>query len=67
MTSQSSETCTGPQCWRIINFPQEWRYQLTWLSVFGTAMIDAINPCEFAILILLMATFLVEGRRKKAL
>lgn len=60
-------SCAGPQCWKIFNLPQQWRYHLTWVSVLGAAFIDSINPCEFAILILLMATFLVEGKRKQAL
>ncbi|OGZ33387.1 MAG: hypothetical protein A2Y98_03630 [Candidatus Portnoybacteria bacterium RBG_19FT_COMBO_36_7] len=39
----------------------------TWAVVCGAA-VDAINPCEFAILILLMASMLVdENNRKKAL
>lgn len=61
------KACNGPQCWRILEIPQAWRYQLSWLAVFGAAAIDSINPCEFAILILLMATFLVEGKKKEAL
>lgn len=64
---EPGQSCTGPQCWRIIQFPAEWRSQLTWATIIGAAIIDAINPCEFAILILLMATFLVDGQRKKAL
>jgi cytochrome c biogenesis protein CcdA len=39
----------------------------TWAVACGAA-VDAINPCEFAILILLMATMLIdEENRKKAL
>lgn len=39
----------------------------SWAVVCGAA-IDAINPCEFAILILLMASMLItQGNRKKAL
>ena len=38
------------------------------LAVVGAAALDAINPCEFAILILLMGSLLLnEGQRKKAL
>ena len=38
------------------------------LAVASAAALDAINPCEFAILILLMGSLLLnEGQRKKAL
>ena len=41
---------------------------LTPVAVVCGAAVDAINPCEFAILILLMASMLItEGNRKKAL
>ena len=41
---------------------------VTPLAVASAAALDAINPCEFAILILLMGSLLLnEGQRKKAL
>lgn len=41
---------------------------LTPVAVVSAALVDAINPCEFAILILLMASMLLdENNRKKAL
>ena len=36
-------------------------------AVILAAFVDSINPCEFAILILLLTTILVAGNRKKAL
>jgi len=40
---------------------------LTILAVVAGALVDAINPCEFAVLIILMTTILATGRAKKAL
>ncbi|NMD00466.1 MAG: cytochrome c biogenesis protein, partial [Bacteroidales bacterium] len=40
---------------------------LTILAVIGGALVDAINPCEFAVLIILMSTILATGKAKKAL
>jgi cytochrome c biogenesis protein CcdA len=40
---------------------------LTIPVLIGAAVVDAINPCEFAVLIILMATILSAGDRKKAL
>lgn len=55
----AGETCQTPTMFSLNLTP--------WAVVCGAA-IDAINPCEFAILILLMASMLIgEGNRKKAL
>jgi cytochrome c biogenesis protein CcdA len=40
---------------------------LTVLAVIGASLVDAINPCAFAVLIILMATILATGDNKKAL
>ncbi|MFC1710199.1 cytochrome c biogenesis protein [Patescibacteria group bacterium] len=40
---------------------------LTVLVVIGASIVDAINPCAFAVLIILMTTILVSGSGKKAL
>jgi len=40
---------------------------LTILAVIAGALVDAINPCEFAVLIILMTTILASGKAKKAL
>ena len=40
---------------------------LTLAAVVGGSLVDAINPCAFAVLIILMATVMVSGDRKKAL
>jgi len=40
---------------------------LTIPAVIGAAAVDAINPCAFAVLIILMTTVLVSGNKKKAL
>lgn len=35
--------------------------------VIGAALIDAINPCAFAVLIILLTTLLITSTRRKAL
>jgi len=42
------------------------KYDLTILAVIGASIVDAINPCAFAVLIILMSTILVAGNGKKA-
>ncbi len=41
--------------------------KLTIPAVISAAAVDAINPCAFAVLILLTTTILVSGRKKQAL
>lgn len=40
---------------------------LTLSAVVSAAVIDSINPCEFAILVILLSTILASGSRKRAL
>jgi len=40
---------------------------LTILMVLGASLVDAINPCAFAVLIILMSTVLASGQSKRAL
>ena len=40
---------------------------LTIFAVVGASIVDAINPCAFAVLIILMSTILVIGNSKRAL
>lgn len=40
---------------------------LTFAAVIVGGLVDAINPCEFAVLIILMTTILATGNSKKAL
>lgn len=40
---------------------------IAWPAVIGAAAADSINPCEFAVLIILMATVLKSGSRHRAL
>jgi cytochrome c biogenesis protein CcdA/glutaredoxin len=40
---------------------------LTLLAVIGASLVDAINPCAFAVLIILMMTILTTSNNKKAL
>jgi cytochrome c biogenesis protein CcdA len=49
--------------------PQTTRFKkiLTIPVVIAAAAVDSINPCEFAVLILLLTTILLSANRKKAL
>jgi len=40
---------------------------LTLPILIGAALVDSINPCEFAVLLILMTTILASGKRKRAL
>jgi len=40
---------------------------LTLPILIGAALVDSINPCEFAVLLILIATILASGNRKRAL
>ncbi|MFA5184426.1 MAG: cytochrome c biogenesis protein CcdA [Patescibacteria group bacterium] len=35
--------------------------------LIGAALVDSINPCEFAVLLILIATILASGNKKRAL
>jgi len=41
--------------------------KLTIPLLLGAAIVDAVNPCAFAVLLILMTTILVSGERKRAL
>ena len=43
------------------------KLDLTLVAVIGASIVDAINPCAFAVLIILMTAILLAGSRKKAL
>ncbi|MFC1722622.1 cytochrome c biogenesis protein CcdA [Nanoarchaeota archaeon] len=45
----------------------ELKKKLTIPAVVGAALVDAINPCAFAVLIILMTTVLGSGSRRRAL
>lgn len=40
---------------------------LTLPILIGAAIVDSINPCEFAVLLILMTTILASGNKKRAL
>jgi cytochrome c biogenesis protein CcdA len=40
--------------------------KLTLPAVIGAAAVDAINPCAFAVLIILLTTILISGNKKRA-
>lgn len=43
------------------------KFNLTLIAVIIGSLVDAINPCEFAVLIILMTTILATGNANKAL
>ncbi|MFO8034182.1 MAG: cytochrome c biogenesis protein [Candidatus Bipolaricaulota bacterium] len=43
------------------------REQLTLWAVVGAALLDSLNPCDFALMLLLMGTLIVLGKRLKVL
>ena len=45
----------------------EKRNELTLVLVLGAATVDAVNPCAFAVLVMLMSTILASNNKKKAL
>ncbi len=46
---------------------KDYEHKLTFPLVAGAASVDAINPCAFAVLIILMGTILTSGKKKRAL
>lgn len=49
------------------NKEKSFKPNLTILAVVSGALVDSINPCAFAVLIILLTTILATGNRKKAL
>lgn len=43
------------------------REKLTWGAVVAGAALDSVNPCDFAVLVLLLGTLLVVGKRTKVI
>lgn len=65
--AQTQEDCETPTCDKIIEFPDAWKNNLTLVGVAGGALVDAINPCAFAVFILLFANLLTAEGKKRAL
>ena len=63
LQSISSATSSSPHR----QIAQTKSQKLTLPLIVGAASVDAINPCAFAVLIILMTTILVSGKRKRAL
>jgi len=61
----SLEECEDPidKIDSVINIEQK----ITIPVLISAAAVDAINPCAFAVLVLLLGTILVSGKRKRAL
>lgn len=67
LAQENTEECTTPTCTKIIDFPDSWKNNLTVAAVAGGAVVDAINPCAFAVFILLFASLLTAEGKKRAL
>lgn len=46
---------------------QDYRQMVTIPAVLAAAAVDAVNPCEFAVLIILITTVLASGKKRRAL
>jgi cytochrome c biogenesis protein CcdA/glutaredoxin len=62
--TQQAEPTLSPQSESTVEKKSS---SLTLLAVVAGAAVDAINPCEFAVLIILMTTILATGNSRKAL
>ncbi|MCA9486124.1 MAG: cytochrome c biogenesis protein [Nanoarchaeota archaeon] len=63
----SEKGCESPLNKKNIEQDNTLTKDLTIPAVILAALVDAINPCAFAVLILLMSTVLISRNRKKAL
>jgi hypothetical protein len=63
-TTEETQSNTTPKQENINGTP---RLDLTLPAVVAASVVDAINPCAFAVLIILMSTILIGGNSKKAL
>lgn len=50
-----------------VNLKENFSESLTLPILIGAALVDSINPCEFAVLLILIATILAAGNKKRAL
>jgi len=60
--------CESKECENPLEREGEVNFKIITVSaVVSAALVDAINPCAFAVLIILLSTVLVSGNRRKAL
>lgn len=68
----NEENCPWLNCWEIDTWDVQWnlddwdwnRWKFFWVMI-PAALADSINPCAFAIILLLLSTILVETKDKK--
>ncbi len=60
------EKCISPLEYEVIDKVDP-NQKVTLLAVLSAAIVDAINPCAFAVLIILLTTILATKKRKRAL
>ncbi len=61
------EECSAGQCPEGVITKGSWKNsggQLTWAVLIGAALVDSLNPCTIAVMVMLLATiFYAKGRR----
>lgn len=67
LAQEEEPECDTYTCTKILELPDSWKSTLSIVTVSGAAIVDAINPCAFAVFILLFASLMTAGNRKKAL
>ncbi len=65
--TSASSTAFNQSGQQAANKPTSFHRHLTLSMILGAAAVDAINPCAFAVLIILMSTVLASGQRRRAL
>ncbi|PJE59951.1 MAG: hypothetical protein COU85_00920 [Candidatus Portnoybacteria bacterium CG10_big_fil_rev_8_21_14_0_10_44_7] len=67
LAQENTEECVTATCTKILDLPESWKTSLTATAVVGGAIVDAINPCAFAVFILLFASLMTARGKKRAL
>jgi len=66
--SSSGAGIVGEPCSLTEGCPVETQKMPTLITIIGAALVDSINPCAIAVLLILLSSFLLEaGSRKRAL
>lgn len=67
LTSKQKSVETDSRVSNASDIKTNFSESLTVPILIGAALVDSINPCEFAVLLILIATILASGNRKRAL
>lgn len=66
IVSQINE-CNANKCELYSNYKPEEPKKVSFLTVVGLALADSVNPCEIAVLMILLASIMMRGNRKTVL